>query len=117
MTDRIPFSNGTEGQAWTAVWCEHCVHDHDISHDPDGPGPGCTMLVEAMVGGDDWQWPEAWTAEPPSLGFNLPSLMLCGMFEPCHKGTCDGDPHAETRVELVARVEAAWAEDRKAGAA
>lgn len=115
MTDRIPFSNGTEERAWTAAWCEHCIHDHDISHTADGPGPGCELLLLAMLAGtDDWCWPETWIPEPPSLGFNLPSLMLCGKFEPCHRGDCTGDPHAETRVEITARVKAAWDEDRKA---
>jgi hypothetical protein len=116
VTDQIPFSNGTEERAWQSVWCEHCVHDHDISHASGGTmaTPGCEILaLSVLAGTDDWRWPEVWIPEPPSLGFNLPSLMLCGQFEPCHRDDCDGDPHAEVRVEVTVRVKAAWDEDRK----
>jgi hypothetical protein len=104
-----PFSNGTEFEAWTRVWCEYCVHDHDISHDPDGPGPGCELILNALM--DQHTWPEAWVPEPPSLGHNLPSLIVCERFEGCLRGDCHGDPQHEARVEIVARVREAWAAD------
>lgn len=117
MTERVPFANGTEGEAWMGVWCDYCVHDHDMH---TGRGGGCDLILMALAGAcdsDSWRWPEAWVPEPPSLGHNLPALMLCGQFEPCQRGDCEGDPHAEVRVEVTARVKAAWDEDRKRGAA
>jgi hypothetical protein len=112
MRDRVPFSNGAEGEAWMMLWCEHCVHDHDISHDAAGSGPGCELILAAMMGGDDWRWPEAWLEPPPSVRRRLPALMLCGMFEPCHLDDCTGDPLAETRVEIVSFVKATWEQER-----
>jgi hypothetical protein len=106
-----PFSNGTEGQAWMSVWCEHCTHDHDISH----PGatldePGCDLILHAMMPDfpcDDFPWPEAWLPEPTG-SFSWPSRMICGQFQPCEQGDCTGDPHAEVRAAVVAEVTDYW---------
>lgn len=116
--DRYAFSNGTEREAWANVWCDFCVHDHAITHttSPTVDDGGCEILIAYDVAAGDIV-PDQWTLEPPSLGFNQPSLMLCDSFEPCHRDRCAGDPLAEVRVEIVARVRAAWDEDRKAGVA
>lgn len=107
-TPNVPFSNGTEQQAWENVWCAYCVHDHD-QHDGTY-GPGCELyLAGAMLAGtDDYRWPEAWLPEPDDGTFGLPSRMLCGQFKPCHEGDCTGDPGAVERAERVAEVTAYW---------
>jgi len=107
-----PFSNGTEGDAWMGVWCEHCTHDHGISHADAEVGEGCQIILLAMLGGDEWRWPEAWLPEPAG-SFSLPSRMICGQFQPCHRGQCQGDPHAETRAAISAEVTAFWLDNAK----
>ncbi len=37
---RRPFANAHEGDAWTALWCEHCVRDTRTS--------GCPLLFVAV---------------------------------------------------------------------
>lgn len=105
-----PFSNGTEGDAWMGVWCEHCTHDHSITHgDVDATGEGCQIiLLAAAQSADEWRWPEAWLPEPAG-SFSLPSRMICGQFQPCHQGSCEGDPHADVRAAISAEVTAWWA--------
>lgn len=104
-TPSIPFSNGTEYEAWAGTWCNYCVHDHNLH--ADQPGAGCEMMMLAFVGGDNWRWPEAWTPEPPGM-FGLPSYMLCGQFTPCTEGACTGAPAPAERAERVTMVRAAW---------
>lgn len=117
-TSRVPFSNGTEGEAWMSVWCSYCVHDHTMHEanvpEPPGsrslPGGGCLLIVDAMLGASDpdtWVWPEAWIPEPPG-SFGLPSRLICGQFEPCHEGRCTGDPAAKERATIAAEVRAEW---------
>lgn len=108
------FSNGTERMAWTGVWCDHCAHDHAVTHteNPSVDDGGCEILIAYDVAAGETM-PEAWTPEPPSLGFHQPSFMLCSQFEPCHRDDCTGDPHAETRVEITARVKAAHEAERR----
>lgn len=104
-----PFSNGTESEAWMGVWCEHCVHDHGM-HDDSGD-LGCDLILNSMLPDfpcDDFPWPEAWLPEPPG-SFSLPSRMICGQFQPCTEGGCQGDPHAEMRAAVSAEVTAEWA--------
>jgi hypothetical protein len=104
---RLPFSNGTERRAWEAVWCDYCVHDHDVSHH-DGGGPGCELLSMLDFGGPmEGEWPEVWLPEPAG-SFSLPSRMVCGQFEPCAEGDCTGDPHAERRSAITAEVRDYW---------
>ena len=108
-TPDVPFSNGTEQEAWASKWCAFCVHDHDMHG--DNPMGGCELfLVGALYVGwhPDWQWPEAWLPEPDDGQFFLPSRMVCGMFKPCTKGDCTGDPGAAERAERVAEVTAYW---------
>ena len=103
---RVPFANGTEHRAWEAVWCEHCRHDHDMSHSNDMEGAGCDLMLAATVDPD--RLPEGWLDVPEGYGFNLPSHMVCLRFESCTEGTCTGDPAPEQRADLVAKVHAAW---------
>lgn len=110
-TPNVPFSNGSEQEAWASRWCAYCVHDHDMHTEAGG---GCDLfLVGAMLAGDaDWQWPEAWLPEPDDGMFSLPSRMVCGQFKPCTEGTCTGDPGAMERAERVAEVTAYWQRSR-----
>lgn len=116
MTDKFPFSNGTEERAWQEVWCEHCVHDHGM-HPGGAEDGGCDLFMHYLLGTADpgeWRWPEAWTPEPPGFTHHCPSLMLCGQFKPCTTGGCEGDPHADTRAEVTVHVRNAWDVYRKA---
>jgi hypothetical protein len=108
-----PFSNGTEADAWMAVWCAYCAHDHGVHHvslvaDPDNT---CQLIGEAMLGarydGGQWRWPEAWTPEPPG-SFSLPSRMVCGQFTPCTHDACTGDPAPAERGRRVTEVHLEW---------
>lgn len=110
LTDscKRPFANGTEGRAWMDKWCEHCRHDHDM-HTPDGSGPGCGLIANAMLSDhDDYPgaWPEAWLPEPDDGRFFLPSRLVCLHFEPCQP--CGGDPGAPARAERIAEVRDYW---------
>lgn len=94
-TERIehPFSNGTEGTAWEAAWCQNCVHEHDENHGPDGVvGPGCMYLTNALT----HRIPLIW--QPfgnPGWWRYLPALIQCRAFEPC---VCDREiDHAVQR--------------------
>jgi hypothetical protein len=67
--DRPAFSNGTEGYAWMANWCDRCVHEAD----PDTNG-GCPLLLVSMLGKTPAQWTEV---DRRSLG----SQYTCSEFE------------------------------------
>lgn len=99
-----PFSNGTEGGAWTAKWCDYCVRDHGL-HNGGESQPMCDLVMTSMCD----EWPEGWIPEPDDGRFFLPSRMICTAFTPCTEGTCTGDPGAEARAERVAEVTAYWA--------
>ena len=47
-TDDPPFSNSTDGDAWTGRWCGTCIHDRDARH---GGGPGCPLLAIVLAEG------------------------------------------------------------------
>ncbi|OPC83055.1 hypothetical protein B4N89_20815 [Embleya scabrispora] len=51
--DEPTFSNGTEGYGWMAANCDTCVHDKPIR---DDSGPGCPLLLIAMIGKRPVQW-------------------------------------------------------------
>lgn len=54
--DERPFSNGTEGYAWTGNWCDTCVHDKGAR---DGTDPkGCPLLMIALMGRTPAEWIE-----------------------------------------------------------
>lgn len=106
-TPEVPFSNGTEQEAWASAWCEFCVHDHEMHEHREG---GCELFLHGamLAGTEGWQWPEAWLPEPDDGRFFLPSRMICGQFRPCDKGGCNGDDLAALRAERVAEVTAYW---------
>jgi hypothetical protein len=114
-TRHKPFSNGTECDAWMSVWCEFFNHDHSITHgDPAATGEGCQIMLHAVAdSNDEWRWPEAWLPEPRG-SFSLPSRLICGQFQPCEQGTCDGDPHADTRSAIVAETTDWWMQNARA---
>lgn len=100
---RRPFSNGTEGHAWMAAWCDYCARDHGM-HDGGGAEPMCSLIGSTML--DDAGWPEGWIPEPDDGKFALPSRLVCTAFVPCEP--CGGDPGADARAERVAEVTAYW---------
>lgn len=113
---RHPFSNGTEGEAWTSKWCDHCARDHGMhlerqsidrnTVDPRTMTPMCSLIGSTMFDPDGW--PEGWLPEPDDGRFFLPSRIICSAFTPCEP--CGGDPGAEERAERVAEVTAYWRE-------
>lgn len=106
-TQHVPFSNGTEGEAWVGKWCEYCANDHGMHGMGENP-PGCSIIADAYLHDDDWRWPEAWLPEPDDGKFALPSRLVCLAFTPCE--SCGGDPGADARAERVAAVTAYWRE-------
>ncbi|RZQ59817.1 hypothetical protein [Amycolatopsis suaedae] len=46
--DEPAFSNGTEGDAWTAKWCCRCLRDAPFRN--MGRGSGCPILLVTMMG-------------------------------------------------------------------
>jgi len=49
-TDTAPFSNSTEGDAWTAKWCDRCAHDSGA------PDDGCVILLVGLMGKTPAEW-------------------------------------------------------------
>lgn len=45
-----PFSNSTEGSAWTARWCDQCAHDRGA------PDDGCMILLVGLTGKTPAEW-------------------------------------------------------------
>lgn len=112
MSVRRPFSNGTEGEAWQAKWCEFCAHDHGL-HNGGEDQPMCGLMGNAMFAdGSEPINVEAWVAEPDDGHFYLPSRMICLRFMPCHGDGCHGDPGANDRAARVAEVTAYWRKRR-----
>lgn len=59
--DTKPYSpaNGTEGRAFEARWCAHCVHDkaYRETFDADcGPEDGCPILASGVFGAQAPEW-------------------------------------------------------------
>jgi hypothetical protein len=73
------FSNGTEGYAWMAQWCDRCALDHGM-YRGNGDG-GCQIVALALVDGDA-VIPE-WIDETEEKGFTFPPAVTCIMFERC----------------------------------
>lgn len=48
-----PFSNGTEGEAWQANWCNNCVHDRDLRR---GEGSGCVLVAISFEDRTPAEW-------------------------------------------------------------
>jgi hypothetical protein len=93
------FSNGTEGEAWTAVWCDTCVHDHAMHHDSTTAGPGCPLLLAALTGETVPEW-----TQRDGAPFVLPPDVVCAQYEPCTADRCLGDPQPNAREGARARV-------------
>lgn len=72
--DRRPFSNGTEGHAWTENWCEECVHDKSARDDDTPPDPrnnglvGCPLLAVALMQRTPVEWIDQTTDGTHRLG-------------------------------------------------
>ena len=99
---RRPFSNGTEGEAWMAVWCTYCARDHGLHNGRDSD-PMCDLIGAAMLGD---VWPEQWIPEPDDGQFFLPSRLVCTAFTACAE--CGGDPGADDRAARAVEVTAYW---------
>lgn len=62
--DGSPFSNGTEGHAWQANWCDRCLHDQSVRRDDVKPDPrnngllGCALMAVALTGKTPSEWLE-----------------------------------------------------------
>ena len=78
------FSNGTEGYAWMAEWCNRCANDHDFSHVENSDGAdGCEIVLRSMRGTNE-VIPE-WVDNSDTEGFTLPPAIHCLAFRPCDK--------------------------------
>lgn len=49
-TERMPFSNGFEGEAWMGAWCYRCIRYDD-----------CNLITVSLLG----RTPAAWTEVHP----------------------------------------------------
>ncbi|MDF1603376.1 hypothetical protein [Nocardioides sp. YIM 152315] len=54
--DGSPFSNGTEGYAWMANWCDRCIHDKPARQ--DRYEDACQIVVLALCGQTPGEWLE-----------------------------------------------------------
>lgn len=82
------FSNGTEGFAWMANWCDRCERDHQahIDHHEDG----CKIFLRSLTLERDEIIPEWIEQDRYALGDNV----HCVEFRPCGEcgeGRGDGD--------------------------
>lgn len=75
--ERHYFSNGTEGRAWSAQWCDRCTEDHGMHGDQWSEG--CPLILSMLVG----------INEPELLGDNFTEPMTCLRFSRCQ---CDRGP-------------------------
>lgn len=94
------FANATEGDAWTAVWCNTCTGDHD-----QHPGTtaadvgGCPLFLAALLGDPVPQW-----STREGAPFVLPPDVVCSEYRPCELDECSGDPQPEAREGARSRV-------------
>jgi len=59
-------SNGTEGQAWMAAWCETCAKDVDDN---------CPIVLAGLVGNDPPEW-------HPGPLWSPQTVMYCTEYDP-----------------------------------
>lgn len=52
--DGSPFSNSTEGEAWTANWCDRCIHDKPARE--DRYEDACAIFTLALTGQTPGEW-------------------------------------------------------------
>lgn len=96
------FSNGTEGYAWMAEWCDRCANDHQahVDHHEDG----CPII------GSHLAFPEKerpkWVDLTDEYGFTFPPAVRCLSFTPC--AACGegggGDDHRVPRSPLPGQL-------------
>lgn len=82
------FSNGTEGYAWMANWCDRCDKDHQ-AHVGEHEN-GCEIIARSMLAEPDElipEWVETWDGTGP---FPPGDNVHCLAFAPC-QGCNPGD--------------------------
>lgn len=89
------FSNGTEGEAWMARWCDVCDNDHGA--DSDKHCDDCDTIWMSMT-------PECIILEPEGV-FHMPPAHICTRFA----ARPEGDPWGSSRPGIVAYVKRARA--------
>lgn len=52
--DEPAFSNGTEGYAWIANWCDRCIHDKPARE--DRYEDACQILILSLIGKTPGEW-------------------------------------------------------------
>lgn len=82
------FSNGTEGYAWMAEWCDRCDKDHQahIDHHEDA----CPIIARSFLLEADETIPE-WVDNSETEGFTFPPAVHCLSFAPCQQCEPGGD--------------------------
>lgn len=75
------FSNGTEWDIWSQVWCHQCSKDHGM-HNGALEEPQCPLIVDAMMNNEIKEW----TDTSPSTN-QYPSV-VCSAFEQCEDAEC-----------------------------
>jgi hypothetical protein len=64
--DKMPFSNSTEGSAFTANWCDRCIHDKPARQ--DRYEDACGILLLALCSQTPGEWIEqAWGESGPPV--------------------------------------------------
>lgn len=62
--DGMPFSNGTEGEMWTANWCDRCVHDKPARQ--DRYEDACGIFTLALTHKVPAEWiKQEWVGDKP----------------------------------------------------
>lgn len=99
-------SNGTEGVAFRAQWCEGCEHEHSRGNHPEIVGPGCPILMDSFIPERVWpsmthlakvtpeQYPDPpyyWGAGPIVWYRTEDGPPECAEYEPC---SCNEGEHA-----------------------
>lgn len=94
-TEGAPFSNSTEGSAWTANWCDKC------SNDRGAPDDGCPILLVGLIGKTPAEW-------LPADRLRLGAQYRCTEFKKARK------VHLPRPVEIPGQL-ALWSELSEAG--
>lgn len=89
MTAGPPFSNGTEGDAWMANWCERCLRDAPFRNGISNTG--CPLLLIAL----DGYTPAEWIVDQP---FQLGHQYRCTEFRAAGYRNPGPDPLPEPQA-------------------